>query len=93
MTLTPAALERISRRLYADPVYRGKPAWQSALARGLGVDARRVRRWVAGSDLDPALATFLAKAEAVAGELAMWDQPPATLIAERMRAIISSSKE
>lgn len=44
--MTPDLLAQCGQALYG-------PAWQSALARDLGVSDRTVRRWVAGSSAAP----------------------------------------
>lgn len=83
--MVPMEIERIGRRLYADPSYRGRPAWQSFLARGLGLDARSIRRWVAGdTKIDPVTEGLLRAADGVVDVLCMWSQPHGTLIATRM---------
>jgi DNA-binding transcriptional regulator YdaS (Cro superfamily) len=42
MTMTPRELEQSGRLIYGE-------RWQTALARGLGVADRTVRRWFAGA--------------------------------------------
>jgi hypothetical protein len=87
--MTPAQLEAAARRLYADPAYRGRPAWQAALARGLGVGSRWVRRWAAGDAApDRQTAGLLRASAAMADRLRMWEQPPDRLIVDRLVEVI-----
>jgi hypothetical protein len=79
---------RIGAALYRGISYRGRPAWQSWLADGLGVVPQSVRRWLADGtshvDVPQTTAGLLVAAERIADRLRMWEQPRGTLIVDRM---------
>jgi len=91
--LSAAEVARIGAALYQGVTYRGRPAWQTWLAEGLGVTPPCVRRWLATgvsrAVMPPTTVGLLLAAEKVAGRLAMWEQPRGTLITERMAMLIS----
>lgn len=88
--MTPDEIERIARRLYADPSYRGRAAWQRPLARGLGIGERTLRRWITEDQpsMDQATVGLLRAAEVVADQLRMWDEPPDRLIGDRLVEVL-----
>lgn len=96
MTLTPDDIERIARKLYDDPHYRGRPAWQVRLAEGLAVAPRTVRGWVAPPgtpthrSVPPTIADLLVEAERVAVQLRMWEHD--TTIARRLADIAEQAE-
>jgi hypothetical protein len=85
-------LARIGSTLYRGVQYKGRSAWQSWLADGLGVDRATIRRWLMDEaasrrSIPRPLALLLIAADRVADRLQMWDQPRGTLIVERMAEI------
>jgi hypothetical protein len=94
-TLTHADLRRIGQRLYAGVVVKGRAAWQTWLAEGLGVSPAAVRSWSTEgkSHVTPPapIAELLLAAERVADHLRLWDCPRGTKIAGRMADAILAS--
>jgi len=85
-------LARIGATLYRGVQYKGRSAWQSWLADGLGVDGATIRRWLMDEaasrrSIPRPLALLLIAANKVSDPLQMWDQPRGTLIVERMAEI------
>jgi len=85
-------LARIGATLYRGVQYKGRSAWQSWLADGLGVDSATIRRWLMDEaasrrSIPRPLALLLIAANRVSDRLQMWDQPRGTLIVERMAEI------
>lgn len=87
--ISPRDLTRIGSSLYRGVTYNGRPAWQSWLAEGVGVDAATVRRWLmedkdSGRAVPAPVAVLLLAAERTGERLRMWEQPRGTTIADRM---------
>jgi hypothetical protein len=87
--ISPQDLNRIGAALYRGVSYNGRPAWQSWLAGGVGVDRVTVRRWLmedksSGRAVPEPVAILLLAAERACERLRMWEQPRGTAIADRM---------
>jgi hypothetical protein len=85
-------LARIGATSYRGVQYKGRSAWQSWLADGLGVDSATIRRWLMDEaasrrSIPRPLALLLIAANRVSDRLQMRDQPRGTLIVDRMAEI------